>query len=203
MPTLATLNSSDRVFICGKTGSGKTYLSKHLTGSLKRLVVLDGKGTLDDWRLEPWGRQAERDLLNGKPVRIRALPGIDDDYLEYWDKVLGACYMAGDVTVYIDELYSVVPPNQNASNTLWACYTRGREFGLGIWAATQRPVWVPIIALSEAEHYFMFRLNMQVDRHRMAEFMTEEVESIIRDKHGFFYMQAEEDRPKYVRQLEV
>ena len=197
------INGADRVFICGKTGSGKTYLSRHLLASLNRLIVLDGKGTLKDWNLEPYNRDSMRKLRTGQDVRIRALPDLRDQPQEFFRRVLREAFEAGNVTVYIDELYSVVPPGTLAPPELWACYTRGREFGVGVWSATQRPVWVPLVALSESEHFFMFRLSLQEDRGRLAAFLGREVEEPISDTHGFFYGKAEWDKPEYYRQLVI
>lgn len=195
-----TIKSNDRVFFAGKTGAGKTYLAKHLTRTINRLVILDGKGTLKDWDTLSFS-DGRRALRIGEPVRIRALPDMRDNAVEYWDNVLTECYDAGNVTIYIDELYSIVPPGQNATPALWGCYTRGREYGVGVWAATQRPVWIPLVALSESEHYFLFRLTLDEDRKRMAAFMGGEVIRPITDNHGFFYNRVEWDSPIYYKRL--
>lgn len=197
------LLSNERVITTGKTGSGKTFLMSYMTKTLNRLVVLDGKGTLNQWSLEPWSREGERRLKAGEPVRLRAMVPYKAEPGPYWDKILEACFDAGNVTIYIDELYAIVPPNQQASNILWACYTRGREFGVGVWACTQRPTWIPLVALSESEHYFMFRLSLDEDRRRMAAFMGSDVLKPITDEHGFYYCRAEWDNAIYYKQLEV
>lgn len=202
MPPIV-LQSNERVLITGKTGSGKTYLAHYITRELKRLVVLDGKGTLKDWNLEEWSKDAERRMLQGEPVRLRAIVPLGDDPVVFWDKVITSCYYAGNVTLYIDELYAVSPPNKKPLDSLWAVYTRGRELGVGVWSSTQRPVWIPLFALSEAEHFFMFRLQLMEDRQRIAAFMSSEVLRTITDKHGFFYMRADMDEPIYTEQLDI
>lgn len=202
MPPIS-LRSNERVLLCGKTGSGKTYLARYITRPLKRLVVLDGKGTLSNWGLDEYNGQTARDLRRGDDVRLRALPPIGTNILEYWDEVILSCFQAGNVTIYIDELYAVCPPNKNASDALWSAYTRGRELGVGVWSATQRPVWVPLFALSEAEHFFLFRLQLMDDKNRMASFMGSKVLSIIRDPHGFYYSRPDFDEPIYTERLEV
>jgi hypothetical protein len=197
------IKSNERVLITGKTGSGKTFLARYITRPVKRLVVLDGKGTLSDWGLELYNHETKRKLQSGEPVRIRALPNLGDNIRDYWEEILTVAYTSGNVTVYIDELYAVCPPNEKPLDILWTCYTRGRELGIGIWSSTQRPTWIPLFALSEAEHFFMFRLQLEEDRKRMAAFMTPDVTRIITDIHGFYYMFAEDERPEYVKQLEV
>jgi energy-coupling factor transporter ATP-binding protein EcfA2 len=200
MPKIS-LTTNERLFITGKTGSGKTFLARHLTQKVKRLVVLDGKGTLSgpDWNLEKWSDGLDR-LNNGEDVRLRAVPDIKTDLSDYWDAILETSLRAGNVTIYIDELYAVVPPNKTASPVLFACYTRGREFGVGMWASTQRPVWIPLVAMSEAEHFFMFRLQLMEDKSRLAAFMGQEVLEQINDPHGFYYSKAIDDHVTYFTQ---
>ncbi len=200
---LVTFKSTDRVFACGKTGSGKTYLMERLTRSLPRLVVLDGKGTLGTWGLSEWNRESRSLLHNQEPVRVRVTWDLGQDVFEFWENVLEEIYASGNVTMYCDELYALAEKPGQVQPALRAIYTRGRELNIGAWASTQRPVSVPLVCLSESEHYFMFRLSMDDDRSRMAEFMTQEVREPIKDLHGFFYMYAQADSPVYIPALEA
>lgn len=201
MPS-ATIASNDRAFICGKTGSGKTYLARYLTDGLKRLVVLDSKGRLGDWGLESWDKSARRALTNQSPVRARVTAPMTDDVSAFWDEVMLECYNSGNVTVYVDELY-LISESSKPSTVLRALYTQGRELGIGTWASTQRPAWVALFAISESEHYFMFRLTLEEDRRRMSSFMTDTVMTPIPDAHGFYYMEASQDLPVYSPGLKV
>lgn len=204
MPAL--IKTNERLAIAGKTGSGKTYLARYLTRRIKRLVVCDSKGTLQDWNLYDYDeRAARRSLEKGEPARIRVLAPITDDPGAYWDDIFQWAFEIGDLTIYIDEAYAITPPGKRAPTYLNACFTRGREFGIGVWTSTQRPTWIPLFMLSESDHFFMFRLTLADDRRRMAEFMTDEVLQPIpaADRHGFFYMPATEDQPVYYSQLET
>jgi energy-coupling factor transporter ATP-binding protein EcfA2 len=194
------IKTNERILIVGKTGSGKTYLAKYLTRQANRLVVLDAKATLTDWNLDPWDSVSRGKLLSHEPIRIRVLPPYDGDITEYWEAVLSDCYKAGNVVIYIDELYSICPPNQKPMNVLWSMYTRGRELGIGVWSSSQRPAWIPLFALSEAEHFFNFRLQLDEDRKRMAVFMGAEV---LTNEHGFYYSKAIWDRPQFYTSLVV
>lgn len=203
METTIRLKTNERILIVGKTGSGKTYLAKYLTKKANRLIVMDAKVTLTDWNLEPWSSSVRSSMLRGEPFRARVIPPLNGDITEYWEAVLSDCYKAGNLVVYIDELYSICPPNQKPMNVLWSMYTRGRELGIGVWSSSQRPAWIPLFALSEAEHFFNFRLQLEEDRKRMAAFMGMEVQKTITDIHGFYYSMAAWDRPVYYKQLIV
>jgi ABC-type dipeptide/oligopeptide/nickel transport system ATPase component len=198
-----TVKTNERVAFVGKTGSGKTFLAKHLLGGVKRAVIVDTKGTLyTGWNTVQWNKKNLKKLSDGEPIRLRIPPVIARNVEEAYDYYFEEIYSIGNVVVYIDELYGVTNGSR-ASQYLRALYTRGREFGIGVWACTQRPAWVPLFCISESEWLFAFRLQMMEDRKRMAELMGPSVIHQIPDKHGFYYMQSDMDNPVYVSQLEV
>lgn len=197
---LITIQTNERVFICGKTGSGKTFLARWITKNISRLIVCDPKATLSDWWLDDWDRDTVRKFEREGKGRLRAVPPLTGDEGEFWISVFDFAFGVGNVTIYVDEL-AAIAENGRVDDLIKAAWTRGREYGLGCWAATQRPTAVPLVAISEAEHYFSFRLTLDDDRRRMASFMTEAVLSPIQDRHGFFYMNAQDDAPEYVQQF--
>jgi hypothetical protein len=195
--------SNDRVFITGRTGSGKTVLAKYLLSNVSRLVVLDGKGTLGNWGLSEWDKNSIKKLRTGLEVRTRVTIEPSRDKSEIWEEVLREVWEAQNCTVYIDEVYLVVDPGKRPSNYLVAIWTAGRELGIGGFAASQRPSLIPMFIISEADHYFNFRLSLENDRKRMAEFMTDTVLQPIVDKYGFYYMAATDDYPMYIKKLDT
>lgn len=197
------IKSNDRLFITGKTGSGKTFLAKYLTANLNRLVVLDGKGTLDSWDLELYDEKNKRRLIENKPVRTRVVYNPQYTLQENWNDILETVYLSGNCTIYIDELYTVVPPGKNPNNYLTGIWTRGRELNIGGWASTQRPASIPFIVITESEFFFMFRLLMEEDKIRMSTFMGKSVLEPIKDKYGFYYYDALEDNPIYISKLKT
>jgi hypothetical protein len=198
------ITSNQRVFTAGRTGSGKTFLEHHILAGIKRLVALDPKGTLGSvtspgWNLTDWSDKGRKALLAGEPVRLRVPAPLNGDWTPYlWD-----VYRAGNVVLYVDEMYGVVPPGKAAPEPLIACYTRGRELGIGVHAATQRPAWVPLVTMSEADWFFVFRLTLDEDRRRLASFMGASVMSPIRDRYGFYSYHPEWDDPIYTPRLIV
>jgi hypothetical protein len=195
------LRSNERIFLCGKTGSGKTYGAKYMLRPFPRLIVLDVKDQLQDWGLVPYDKEARRLLKAGYGIQARVVVPVGKDPAETWDKVFLDVLEAGNCHIYIDEMYGVVPPGSKVSPLLWAIYTRGRSMGIGASSASQRPTWVPLFALSESEHFFVFRLSLADDRKRMSAFMGPEVLATIKDPHGVYYSYAAWDAPLYMPRL--
>jgi hypothetical protein len=111
------------------------------------------------------------------------------------------CYAGGNVTVYIDESYGVTDPGSKPSRNLTSLWTRGRELGVGAWASSQRPSWVPLFEISEADHLFTFRLSLEEDRRRIAAFVGPEALDVIHDVNGVLYSRAEWEHPVYIPKL--
>lgn len=199
---LIDVAADDRVAIFGQTGSGKTFFARYLLRSVRRLVVIDPKGMLrGQWGLMEWGQHARKLLTQGKPVRVRIPSPIDQSA---WDSIFRFLYECGDIIIYIDEMYGVVPIGKRPPNYLNACYTRGRELGIGVYASSQRPTSIPREMISEASWFFCFRLLLEDDRKRVSEFMGPAALWEIPDDHGFLYYHASwRDGPRYCPQLEV
>lgn len=180
-----TIGADERVIFVGKTGTGKTTLARNLLAHQRRLVVCDGKGTLWRWGLEDIDvSDLPRRLGNRSEGRYRLPPGTD------WDTAFSMLLELGPVVVYIDELYAVVEPGRRSA-ALSALQTRGRELGVSVWAATQRPTWVPLTSLSESEVWFVFRLQLPDDRRRVEAVLGQPVPWSRLRGHAFYATRAE------------
>lgn len=192
-----TIQASDRVAFVGRTGSGKTYLARGLLRGVRRLVVFDPKGTLrTGWNLKDWNFFQAQKLRMGRPCRIRVPAPLDGN----WEPFFEACYNAGNVTVYIDEAYGVLSaPGARPGRYLNALYTRGRELNIGTWAATQRPAWIPLVMLSEADWLFVFRLQLVEDRKRLSQIIGPDAHTELREHNVLAYNQHWNDPQFYTR----
>jgi DNA helicase HerA-like ATPase len=198
------IHSNDRVLLAGKTGSGKTWLAEHLLNRVDRLVVIDPKDRLTHWRLDVPSERDWRDFDRGEAGRFRLVSPIQDNTQAWYEDQFARLYTVGNLIVYIDEAYGVLDkPGARPGKWLSAMYTRGRELGIGTWAATQRPSWIPGFLMSEADILIVFRLNMPDDRKKLAEIGGEALSRRVPDTHGFYLYRLEDDSPTYFKTAEL
>jgi DNA helicase HerA-like ATPase len=193
------IKANDRLLTAGKTGSGKTWFVSHLLAGVSRLVVVDPKANLENWGLKEPSERDWSSFDRGANGRFRVLPPITENPQAWYEDLFERLYNAGSLTLYIDEAYAVSPPGSRPGQWLSALYTRGRELGIGVWSATQRPAWIPLFMISEADWLVTFRLSLPQDRDRMASIAGEQVKEPITDEHGFWLYHVGDDRPVYYK----
>jgi DNA helicase HerA-like ATPase len=162
--------SSEHVFIAGGTGSGKTYLCEQYLNGFDNVIVLDTKGFFN------WDSSIDlipvfetlSELMEFKEGKAIYRPRFEELNQEYYNLFLEWIYRRRNTVVVIDELMEVAPSPSTYPPYLKGILTRGRQLNVGCWCLTQRPKDIPIIAMSEATHFFIFRLNFPDDRERIA-----------------------------------
>lgn len=195
----------------GKTESGKTYVAGIIALPIRRLIVLDPKGMLREdkrkekglysWRLTEWhgkdGAEVRKEMEEGGAGRLRCPAPIDGN----WEPIFAWAYRLENVCIYIDEMYGVTEGTR-PGRWLRACYTRGAELNIGVWAAVQRPRDMPKIMLSEAGWRFMFQLTDPDDRLYMVRQMGGDERALwpMAERNFWLYKNGW-DRPEFFRQI--
>jgi len=197
-----SIQTNERVYIVGKTRSGKTFLARHLLRPVRRLIVADPKAGLASWGLQDWNHETIRSFEEGEDVRLRIVPEPGQDLEQFWDEALWMVYEVGDCVLYIDEAYLLTEGNRYPQSLMFI-WTTGRERDIGAFSVSQRPRHIPKYLISEAEHFFVFRLLIEEDRKYVAGFTHAAMVAPIPrdDSHGFWYMSLEMLEPIYVSQL--
>lgn len=186
-----SIGRNDRAILIGATGCGKTTLARYLIEDPNKSnsVVYDAK--ISD-AIGKWGntqkiytnfeeiRYAEEKRLIYRPSYLEERDAKAQDAFFEW------VYFRYNTRLYIDEAYAILG-GTNPSFHLLACITRGRERGISTVIATQRPKRIPLITMSEAEHYYIFRVQMNEDRQRVYELTGLTVEDQIDLNQFEFY----------------
>lgn len=196
------IRKNDRADFFGKTGSGKTTLARAcLNMTDLRHVVLDPK-----WRYTDPGSKIVH-TFNPKLDRqiVRIAPGVND--LDHWNETIFDVWDRGESILYIDEVTLLLPGTRTVLPWHRRAIVTGRERDLAVWNGTQRPTEIgSSVIFTEAEHFFLFRLQFAPDIDKVASFTGEQVPRYYRRlkaggraaKHDFIYYNPEDDAALYV-----
>lgn len=184
--------------LVGQTGTGKTTMAEKLLDERKFVVCLDPKGTLNWPEYKRFTRLKEvikHDYL--EKIIYAPIPEelLDEKTINIFFKWI---YDRRNCAIYIDELAAIC--ENDSPQYLRGILTRGREFNISCYMSTQRPVSIPLHALSEAKSFFIFHLNLFADRKRLGE-LTPVGEQQIRELHEREFLFATANRVRGPMQL--
>jgi hypothetical protein len=194
------MERTQRGVIIGRTGCGKTTLAHYLLRPFRYVMVYDPKNRLH------WPHYVRyttlRKVVDSEKSKIIYAPKdteLDDPDLWYafFEMAYKRCARIKPpqwttLAVYVDEVYAVTR-GQILPRSLFACLTRGREFGLSILTSTQRPSLLPNTILSEADNTYIFNLQLRNDRIKVQGMIPvgEEQIAALPPHHFIFYRDGE------------
>jgi energy-coupling factor transporter ATP-binding protein EcfA2 len=173
--------STERMLLVGATGTGKTTLARkliqsHIADNKKHpVIIIDPKCTYDpeDDRFKlvtsPFALRWQ-----GRQQFIHYRPAPDYQDVKSYDSVYKWIFARKEILVYTDETYMTMR-GQRSPQWQTACVTCGRELGIGMLFATQRPSGIDLRIYTESEHKICFYLAHDDDRKRMAQEMGKAV----------------------------
>lgn len=181
------LDGERRILIVGKTGSGKSFLARHLLKQMEaagyRIVIIDPKV---DWQ----GSKKKGTWQDyGKPPGTVDHPVLITDFKFHpewrvmiihpvvWSDHLGAflkdTLYEGDTVDYFDEGTQLV--NANFVPVDFATVvSQGRSKGTALWYGTQRSVGIPVLIKEQSNIRILMRVDGQDDRKVMGPYMNAE-----------------------------
>jgi len=213
------LQGSDRWFIVGKTGVGKTILAKWLLNKKakkKKIVIVadhlwrgkdkqglaipfiaKGPGTVDSPRVV---KRFDKNLH--VQIYLPTMPGWTDQGLQ---KLYADVMKHGNVVIYIDELYKVIDSSHiQSSPRFLLLWTEGRKYGVEAWGGAQKPTYIPDIVMSQAENWAVFRVINDDDLKKISK-MTDTPD--IRDhripKYFWWFWNQEMDHAKLMKPIDT
>ena len=173
----------EHVFICGGTGSGKSVLADVYTVGMEETVIkLDIKDDTYARRLngEPvWRGLVENEdfegvtslegVKNSQFKKIIFVPPFDQQEPEVYDELARYVYEQGNTRLWIDEFMLFCQGPTSYPRWFKAIAVSGRARRATFMVCTQRPVSIPPIAIANSQHFFVFRMNNDQDRKKMAD----------------------------------
>lgn len=197
------INNTQHVFISGSTGTGKTIIAKIYNANTKyHTFVLDTKGTFlfepfvgeDDYILVYEFKNLDKASKKSKKIVYR--PILEELTQEFYNEFFKYCYFKRNCTVIVDEAMQVIKNSFSIPEYYKGILTRGRELNVSVWSLTQRPSGINQLIMSEATHFFIFRLNHINDRKKIAEISGQDKFLLPPEGHEFIYWKADKSKVK-------
>lgn len=180
-PRVAGKQGADRLFIVGRSGSGKSYLERALLDLYDTdertlvefrasVVIFDPNGTFK------YEGRVVRDPADVAPTRTNPVviyrPSVEAATAEGWNEALrelfnfkGRLLLAIDEFTALDQLFGV--RKLAGGNYLTAYMGRGRALGKAAIIVTQAPASIPLTVIRNAERFAIFDMPLDDDRERM------------------------------------
>jgi DNA helicase HerA-like ATPase len=185
MAQLELPDYEERILVVGSNGSGKTVFLRALLGAGYRYwVVVDHKGGFipphdPDHKVTMVRDPRDRKLLTADRVLYR--PSAQFKTRRWYEYLFQRLYARADAVrrngkrfvLLVDETLAIA--RMRAVLWLGNIAVVGREWGVGLWLASQRLKWIPIEAKSEAWRWYLFYLSDQDDEKEALRFAKGEL----------------------------
>ncbi len=181
MAELELPDYEERLLVVGSNGSGKTVFLRALLGAgYPRWVVVDHKGGFvppqdDEHKVLVVRDPRDRRLLTAERVLYR--PAAQFKTRRWYEYLFQRLYARAEAArghpdkrfiVLVDETLAIA--RMRAVLWLGNIAVVGREWGVGLWLASQRLKWIPIEAKSEAWRWYLFYLSDEDDEREALRF---------------------------------
>lgn len=167
---------NEDIVICGAKNSGKSFLANELLKSFSNItcIVWDWNHQFHDSRAMLFHTLDDLLEVFDQVHKGRYILQPYDKSQEAFEDLCDAVFERGNCVLFLDELHnftskqSIIRPFQNL-------ILSGRPRGVSVISISTRPASLPNSVLSNANHVFCFRLNIESDVKFLESWMGEEV----------------------------
>lgn len=207
MAKAKTILPSEHVCVFGGTGSGKSVLSDVYTmGMTETVIKIDIKNDTEARRRN--GEPVWRGLVENQDFevvtsleavkrsefrKIIYVPPFDEQEPEIYDELCWYVYNEGNTRLWIDELMLFTDGPIRYPKGLKAILVSGRSRSSTVLCCSQRPMNIPAICIANSQHFFVFRMNNEQDRKKLADVSGCNKFLIPPKKYEFWYYREGDD----------
>lgn len=199
----------EHVTLVAPTGQGKTTIALEILPIRKYVCVYVTKAK-DDVLFPGLKSQGFQEVKDWTPnpdhqpkVMLRPAPqdtSIKEERRERaaFQKGLDYAFKAGGWAIDFDEL-KYITDDLNLKREVNKLYLQGRSLGVSLIGTSQRPAWIPLVALNQATHLFIGPLSDQVDIDRAASVAGKKaltVRAVVPELDEFEYLYIHTRKPK-------
>lgn len=181
-------NSTHRVAVVGRTGSGKTFAAVwHLSRAdfdVRPWVIIDYKNDVLINQIQKAIYIDYEELPTEPGIYIlKVLPGEEEELSDWFRRV----WAHEGIGIYVDEGYMI----NRHDKWFNACLTQGRSKQIPMIILSQRPVWLSRFVFSEADFFQVFDLTHSHDMAKIREYIKDDerkqLEKPLKDYNSFYY----------------
>jgi len=203
------IKPNEHCFFTGMTQSGKTTAAmEYLKNEETQIYVLDTKGKFN------WKVNNTHELIvindfdkfskhNKTKRKVVYRPVWEQLNIDYYNAFFEFCMKRQKCIILVDEAMQVCPSANKIPEWYKGALTRGMELNVGVWSLSQRPSKIPSEIISEATHYFIFRLNKIEDRERISDYTGYDEFFKIPEKYHFWYFNSTLDSNPEIGHIEL
>jgi hypothetical protein len=202
-----------RLFIVGKTGSGKTQCAVfHLSNQdfhNSTWIVIDFKGEKLFDQIDGAVIISEKthgsDFMSYRPERNGLyIYRPSESQIREVNDLLWWMYEVENINLFVDEGY-MFPAQGGDSKALRTLLTQGRSKGISVILLSQRPVWCTKFAISESDYIQAFFLMTKDDRKMVGDFLggmdlesymttkNSQRRRLLKDYHSLYYVVGKDE----------
>ncbi len=181
------IKTSDRIFISGHTGFGKTFLARNIFKNCKRGIVYDPSHENSDLgHVLHDTNQIQNAMKKYPKIVFQPISPTDKNTFEQFCKLTFA--KSNNFMYYLDEIHLYTSPFETA-NSYARILTTGRKYGVGCISVTQRTAACSKIPISQADHVIAFGCFIPHDIKIFVGFFGKEIAEQLQNlpKYNYIY----------------